>query len=90
MSLIHGAEDNVVEIGYIILITVIMAIALLYSKRVFRSSQVGGVKCELKGAKEEKLVIAEFLATYILLLFAFDFTLWEGMTLFLFFFIVFG
>jgi hypothetical protein len=59
MSLIHGAEDNVVEIGYIILITVIMAIALLYSKRVFCSSQVGGVKSKsnLKTHIGENLVL---------------------------------
>ena len=41
-------------------------------------------------AQEEKTITAEFLLSYILPLFAFDFRTWDGTFLFLIFFIVFG
>lgn len=47
-------------------------------------------KVELVEAKEEKFLIAEFLMAYIFPLFAFDFTKWDGMVLFLIFFGIFG
>ena len=44
---------------------------------------------EIKTAKEEKFLIAEFLMAYIFPLFAFDFTQWDGVALFLIFFLIF-
>ena len=44
---------------------------------------------ELKTAKEERFVTAEFLMSYVLPLFAFDFTSWDGVLLFVLFFGVF-
>lgn len=44
----------------------------------------------LKQAKEEKTITAEYLLSYILPLFAFDFTAWNGVVLFLIFFITLG
>ena len=44
---------------------------------------------ELKSAKEERFVTAEFLMSYVLPLFAFDFTQWDGVLLFALFFGVF-
>lgn len=41
-------------------------------------------------AKEEKFLIAEFLMAYIFPLFAFEFTQWDGVVLFLIFFCIFG
>lgn len=41
-------------------------------------------------AKEEKTITAEYLLSYILPLFAFDFTLWDEVVLFLVFFSVFA
>lgn len=41
-------------------------------------------------AKEEKTITTEYLLSYILPLFAFDFTQWDGVVLFLLFFIVLG
>ena len=40
--------------------------------------------------REEKTITAEFLLSYILPLFAFDFTLWKQTVLFLLFFLSFG
>ena len=45
---------------------------------------------ELVEANEEKFLIAEFLMAYIFPLFAFDFTRWDGVVLFLLFFGIFG
>jgi len=47
-------------------------------------------QAELKEAKEEKFLIAEFLMAYIFPLFAFDFSEWVGVVLFLIFFGIFG
>ena len=47
-------------------------------------------KVELLEVKEEKFLIAEFLMAYIFPLFAFDFTKWDGMVLFLIFFGILG
>ena len=44
----------------------------------------------LKQAKEEKTLTAEYLLSYILPLFAFDFTTWDGVVLFLVFFSTLG
>ena len=44
----------------------------------------------LVSASDEKFITAEFLMTYVLPLFAFDFTKWDGVVLFLFFFLIFG
>lgn len=44
----------------------------------------------IKTAREEKSITAEFLLSYILPLFAFDFTLWNQVVLFLIFFTTLG
>lgn len=48
------------------------------------------IQAELIEANEEKFLIAEFLMAYIFPLFAFDFTSWYGILLFLLFFGIFG
>lgn len=47
-------------------------------------------QAEIIEAKDEKFLIAEFLMAYIFPLFAFNFTQWDGMVLFLIFFGIFG
>lgn len=90
MSLRHGAEYRGTEIVSLVLIPVIFIIAVFKMKNGLKPTKTGAVKYELEEAVEEKLVTAEFLATFIIPLFAFDFTTWEGMVLFGFFFLVFG
>lgn len=46
-------------------------------------------KYRIEAAKEERFVTAEFLISYVLPLFAFDFTKWDGAVLFALFFSVF-
>ena len=45
---------------------------------------------QIKDVKEEKTLTSEFLLAYILPLFAFEFTLWHQVVLFLIFFLTFG
>ncbi|WP_051538328.1 hypothetical protein [Butyrivibrio proteoclasticus] len=90
MSLLRGSESTTVE-----WITIIgVPILFIISMRIFRAETkphlVGSTMVYLRNATEEKLSSAEFLATYIMPLLAFDFTRWEGMALFGFFFLVFG
>ncbi|MBS6765681.1 MAG: hypothetical protein KH304_19155 [Clostridium sp.] len=54
------------------------------------SGRAGRSEYNLKSVKEEKTITAEYLLSYILPLFAFDFTLWNEVVLFLIFFITFG
>lgn len=50
----------------------------------------GSSKQTIKCAREKKAITAEFLLSYILPLFAFDFTLWNQVVLFLVFFVTLG
>lgn len=90
MSLWHGAENKGTEIVSLVLIPVMFAIAIVVMRRELKPTKAGAVKYELEEATEEKLVTAEFLATFIIPLFAFDFTTWEDMVLFGLFFLIFG
>lgn len=90
MSLVRGTESPWVERLSITIIPVFFIISTAIMLIKFRPIKIGSDKKNLERAKEEKLITAEFLATFIIPLLAFDFTTWEGMALFLFFFIVFG
>lgn len=54
------------------------------------NNKEGTIPNTLKQAKEEKTITAEYLLSYILPLFAFDFTVWNEVVLFLIFFITLG
>lgn len=90
MSLIHKTPDAWTEKMSIILIPVVFFVALINMKRHLRPDKRGAQKSSLESASEEKLLTAEFLATFIFPLFAFEFTTWEGMVIFAIFFLVFG
>lgn len=90
MSLWHGADNKGTEIVSLVMIPLVFIMAVNVMLRGLKPQKAGAVKYELEEAMEEKLITAEFLATFIIPLFAFDFTTWEGMALFGFFFLVFG
>lgn len=78
-----------------ILSTSVILIVLLVSggilKKSFNDKKREGVqRYEVVTAKEEKTITAEFLLSYMLPLFAFDFTQWDGVVLFCIFFAVFA
>lgn len=90
MSLFHKTESPWTERISIILIPITFLIALFVMKSHLKPDKRGTQKNSLETASEEKLLTAEFLATFIFPLFAFEFTTWEGMVIFAIFFIVFG
>lgn len=90
MSLVHGSENKCTEIASLVLIPIAFIVAVFVMRKGLKPVKTGAVKYDLEEATEEKLLTAEFLATFIVPLFAFDFTTWKGMALFLFFFFVFG
>lgn len=90
MSLIHGTSSPWTERISILLIPTMFIIAFAVMKRHLKPNKSGSQKFGLETSSEEKLLTAEFLAAFILPLFAFDFTSWEGIALFSIFFFVFG
>lgn len=90
-SLFEGGDNKWTEIISITCILVMTLFALACMVFIFfKSSGDTLEKYKLKKAKENKAITAEFLLSYILPLFAFDFTLWDGVVKFLIFFIVLG
>lgn len=55
-----------------------------------RKSKNGSAEYTVVNAEEEKTLSAEYLLSYILPLFAFDFTQWDGVVLFAIFFVTMG
>ena len=55
-----------------------------------RSGKEGGETGTVICAKENKLATIEFLLSYVLPLCAFNFAVWDGVVLFLLFFVIFG
>lgn len=90
MSFIHGAKHVWTEIISLILIPVGLFMSIIILKNSLTPTKENSYKFTLKYASEEKLATAEFLASFIVPLFAFDFTKWESMILFVFFYFVFG
>lgn len=77
------------EIISIYSIAIMMAISLIVVICSLRKSDTSGAqRYTLGSVKEEKLITAEYVLTYVLPLFAFDFTVWYEVTLFLLFFLV--
>ena len=72
---------------------VIMAISMIVSAIVVavsfrKGNNAGAQPFTIKSITEEKLITAEYVLTYVLPLFAFDFTVWYGVVLFLLFYFV--
>ena len=77
-----------ISLGCIIICS---AISFLVMRKGLKAANVQNRnQAELKEVKEEKFLIAEFFMAYIIPLFAFDFTQWEGVVLFLIFYGFFG
>lgn len=80
------------SIGCILVFTIISSLILALELRPASQNVLKeNTQCaQLLSACEEKAITAEFLLSYILPLFAFDFTQWDGVILFLIFFFVLG
>ncbi len=91
LSIIENKTDTGTEYISIccILTAVFLSGAIIYHE-LHRRGKEGSKVQTIKSVKEEKAITAEFLLSYILPLFAFDFTLWRQAVLFLFFFVTLG
>ena len=89
-SLIDGGGDKWTEIISIsgILLGLLVSLIILFVK--FFVTDDEKYVFTIQDAKESKTITAEFLLSYILPLFAFDFTQWDEVVKFLIFFIIFG
>lgn len=88
---IDKTEYRYTEILSIVLIILGMILSIIIlCNRLYRQKLENSIQYEIKIAKEQKTVTADFLLTYILPLFAFDFTKWFEVFLFLLFFILLG
>jgi fatty-acid desaturase len=72
------------SIMLICLIISVIVLSISFSKR----KTVNSKTYTITAVKEEKLITVEYLLSYILPLFAFDFTVWYSVVLFLLFFVV--
>ena len=91
VNLIEETPSKGTEITSIVVIPLFFVVSLIVMLHRLRRKCAGSTKYKcLKSASEEKLITAEFLATFIIPLFAFDFTTWKGLSLFVLFFVVFG
>ena len=90
-SLMENSENiytEIISISLILIGTLFSLVILIFAFNP--KDRNGAQKYTLISAKEEKTITSEFLLSYILPLFAFDFTVWHETVLFLIFFAVFA
>lgn len=89
-SLIDGGGEKWTEIISVtgILLGLLLSICILLVKFYLTDDEKYTLR--IQEAKESKTITAEFLLSYILPLFAFDFTQWDEVVEFLIFFCIFG
>lgn len=91
MSIVKNSPTIWTEKISITLILVVFIMSLFLLLRVLKNRNGDNIeKYTLKSAYEEKSITVEYLLSYILPLFAFDFTTWEGVVLFVIFFATLG
>lgn len=86
----HGGHcaTEVFSVSCILFSIIISVMILLVS--FYKKGKEGSTQQTLISVKEEKSVTAEYLLSYILPLFAFDFTQWDQVVLFLVFYLLLG
>ena len=90
-SLVEGGDYKKTEIISIVLILIFIIVTILYMVLYFNKTNDGFIEeYEIVKVKESKMITAEFLLSYILPLFAFDFCRWDQVVEFLIFFSVLG
>ena len=90
-SLVEGGDYKKTEIISIVLILIFLIVTILYMVLYFNKTNDGFIEeYEIVKVKESKMITAEFLLSYILPLFAFDFCRWDQVVEFLIFFSVLG
>lgn len=77
-----------ISVFIILLVSLISLVVLLFAFAT--NSKEGSTKIIIKDAVDDKTITSEYLLSYILPLFAFDFTKWDQVVLFLIFFVTLG
>ena len=91
ISLWRKTEHPYTEAISIALIVIVGVLSLFALLRIFDCKNANGAQdYVISSVVEEKTITSEFLLSYILPLFSFDFTVWHEATLFLIFFAVFS
>ena len=75
---------------FCILVITIISSAILWNTMRSKNNRTGSTQYTILKAETEKTITSEFLLSYILPLFAFDFTKWYEVVLFLIYFIILG
>lgn len=91
LSIIETDTSKITEyisIGCIVLM-LILSISIVV-RELCRVGKEGSKVQTIRFAREEKAITVEYLLSYVLPLFAFDFTLWKQVVLFLIFFVTLG
>lgn len=89
-SLLVGGDNKGTEIISIVCILTFFIAAIIYLLCCFKSNSGFFEEYEIVNAHESKMITAEFLLSYILPLFAFDFCIWDQVVEFLIFFSILG
>lgn len=88
-SIIEKQAGIVTETYSVLIIFVLTAISMVVLMLSFNQrSKNGAQEFTIESVEEEKTLTAEYLLSYILPLFAFDFTIWHQVVLFLIYFFV--
>lgn len=91
ISIVRNDENLYTEWISIILIVFLSVFSLIVLLVSLNTSKRAGIqKYRITGVSEEKTITAEYLLSYILPLFAFDFTVWSQIVLFLIYFLTLG
>lgn len=89
-SILKNKEFIWTEKISIVCIIIFMLISLIILRCELFGRTSGGTTYTINSIKEKKTITTEYLLSYILPLFTFDFTRWDDVILFLIFFFVFG
>lgn len=88
-SLWENTTNLLTEITSIICVDIAMIVSLIVVILAFRKKNISKTKrYTLTEVKEEKILTAEYVLSYVLPLLAFDFTVWYDVVMFLLFFLV--
>ena len=91
ISIYNNAAQTRTEKCSIIIILIAFIVSLIVLMLSFnKNDRDGAQEFSIDSIQEEKTITAEYLLSYILPLFAFDFTVWHQVVLFLLFFVTLG
>lgn len=91
LSIIENKENTWTE--YLSICCILIAVftsSIIIHRELHKRGKEGSKVYTIKSIKEEKAITSEFMLSYILPLFAFDFTMWNQVVLFLVFFVTIG